>query len=121
MGDLRALIEGGRFGAALEVLRDGAPPPRGGALLTRVCGARPEPDQRPLAEALLAAGAGVNEGAADGGTPLMAATRTGDAALVRVLLAHGADIYRMNRRGETALSIAVREGRREILQLIVGA
>lgn len=64
-----------------------------------------ENDNREIAALLLEKGARVNKKACHNMTPLFFAT---DTALIRLLLAYGADIDRTDRDGETALHAAVR-------------
>lgn len=54
-----------------------------------------------------------------GETPLMIAAREGEAAAVRLLLAHGADVNRQGRSGETPLSEAARLGRIVIVEALL--
>jgi uncharacterized protein len=60
----------------------------------------------PIAEALLRAGAAVNGTQENGWTPLQEAAHHGFAALVALLLAHGADPTQANVDGVTALGLA---------------
>lgn len=70
---------------------------------------------------LLARGAKVNERDGTGKTVLMwASQRPENSGVVRLLLEHGADVLAVNRRGETALSYAKREGRAEIVEILEG-
>ena len=59
------------------------------------------------ARALLAAGAGVNDAASDGSTPLLVAILNGHFQLASFLLDHGANPNAANDHGETALYAAV--------------
>jgi len=74
-------------------------------------------------QALLAAGAGVNSAAADGTTPLHAASEGGHMAVVQALIAAGGDVS-SRRPGwgpATALMAAAVRGRLEVVQLLRGA
>ena len=66
------------------------------------------------AELLLKAGAAVNERQSGGFTALMAAAQNGDADLLRVLLAHGADPSIKDDQGRTAADIAQAAGHTEV-------
>lgn len=63
---------------------------------------------------LLDAGAAVNERQSGGFTPLMAAAQNGDADLLRLLLAHGADPSIRDDQGRSAADIALSAGHTEI-------
>jgi ankyrin repeat protein len=70
---------------------------------------------------LLSEGADVNE--RDEGlqqTPLMRATQMGDAAIVRVLLAHKAQVNAQDDAGQTALMFAVQKGNIQIARILMG-
>jgi ankyrin repeat protein len=51
----------------------------------------------------------------------MLAAYHGNAAAVRALLAHGADVNRINDRGQTPLAGAVFKGEREIVTALLAA
>ncbi len=72
---------------------------------------------------LLQAGAGVGVDAADqhGMTPLMFAARSGDVAVVRLLLDAGAHAQLRNAKGHTALTLAQAAGQREVAALLAAA
>lgn len=68
------------------------------------------PDQEPaLVAVLLAAGANPNAQDRDGLTALMYAASQGRVELVKLLLAHGADVQVKNARGDTAWTLATGE------------
>jgi ankyrin repeat protein len=65
-------------------------------------------------------GADINARSQRGRTPLMlAASREGNAALVRLLLARGADVRGMDADGNSALLLAAGNGDREIMRLLI--
>ena len=59
-------------------------------------------------------------GARDGHTPLHEAAFNGDLPLIRVLLEHGADRSARTGEGESALDIAIKQGRHEAARLLGG-
>lgn len=67
---------------------------------------------------LLRAGADANR-SVSGRTPLMSASWYGSAGCVRLLLEHGANPNVANRWGDSALSLAVREGHISIVRLLL--
>lgn len=70
-------------------------------------------------EALLQAGAQVNEADANGTTALMVAARTGQANIVRRLLEAGADVSPANNAGLTALHMAVLAENAEVARMLL--
>lgn len=70
------------------------------------------------AEILLAAGANVNDTAADGTSALVVAIHSGHDALANLLLDKGADVNAM-RGGYSALHIAVRAGKQELVKALL--
>jgi hypothetical protein len=75
-----------------------------------------------IAAALIRLGADVNARHRDGGdTLLIRAARMGDAALVKVLLAAGANVHVLNAAGATALSEATDQGHADIAALLAGS
>jgi ankyrin len=73
-----------------------------------------------MVEKLLAAGANPNVVMATGESPLMAAARTGSAAMVKALLNHGADVKaRENVRGQTALMWAISQKHPDIVRVLI--
>lgn len=71
---------------------------------------------------LLGAGADVNRISADRGySPLMDAAQKGDAAIVKILLAHGADPDLRSKDGQTALIICAGRGDEEMAELLVSS
>jgi ankyrin repeat protein len=74
---------------------------------------------RAVVRALLRAGANPNLAHEDDGrTPLLAAVEAGHRRIVKLLLNAGADPNRADEQGQTALDVARREGRDEIVQLL---
>jgi len=71
-------------------------------------------------ERLLAAGADPN-GWPDSSSPLMFAAEAGHAAVVALLLAHGAEVERRDHNGERALLRAAQQGQAETLRLLLEA
>jgi ankyrin repeat protein len=63
-----------------------------------------------IVKALLSAGARVNGNARDNGSPLMYAADAGHADMVKLLIAHGANVAMVTNRGMTALHWADGEG-----------
>jgi len=74
-----------------------------------------------LMRVLLAAGARVNLGTADGGTALMLASFTGQVEAIRVLLTAGAQINQVNAKGGTALMTASGEGYMQAVKVLFAA
>ncbi len=70
-------------------------------------------------DALLQAGADVNEADANGNTALIVATRMGQADIVRRLLEAGAGVDHANNAGLTALHMAVEAGNVEITGMLL--
>jgi uncharacterized protein len=68
-----------------------------------------------VVRALLAAGADVNAG---NGEALFSASQSGRLEVVRALLAAGADVNAQSFNGETAMSLAIKGGFAEIVQLL---
>jgi ankyrin repeat protein len=76
----------------------------------------------PMLELLLKAGANPNAAQSEGETVLMTAARTGVAAAVKTLLAHGADVNAKEAwRGQSALMWAAAEGHAETIQVLLEA
>jgi ankyrin repeat protein len=71
------------------------------------------------AKILIAAGADVNDAAADGTSALVVATHSGHSALALLLLEHGADPNAIG-SGYTALQIAIRQGDVEVVKALLG-
>jgi len=69
---------------------------------------------------LLGAGASVSLKADDGFTPLMAAVKGGDPLLAKLVISGGGDVAARTSYDRSALSIAARAGRLEIVRLLVG-
>jgi ankyrin repeat protein len=78
-------------------------------------------DRADLAGLLLDAGANVNQAAVNGITPLMAASYAGHEAIVKRLLAQGADPRPADRLNKTAMVYAAGEGRTAIVQMLVAS
>jgi uncharacterized protein len=74
-----------------------------------------------LATILLDAGADVNQPALNGITPLMAASFAGQDAIVKRLLAQGADPRATDRLKKNAMIYAAGEGRTAVVQLLLAA
>ena len=93
-----------------------------GNLAINAAAAGPPADRRPeIVRLLIARGAVVDgRGSPDGHTPLHEAAFNGDLPLIRVLLEHGADRSARTGEGETALDIAVKQGRHEAARLLGG-
>jgi ankyrin repeat protein len=72
-----------------------------------------------LMSLLVARGADVNAGDADGWTALMGATVEGHVDAVKFLLDKGADVHATNSEGETALMMASRMNNTEIRDLFL--
>ena len=72
------------------------------------------------ARALIEAGANVNEDDSDGVTPLFAASREGNATMVRALLEAGAD-YKETKSGTCPYTIAKQNGHKDVVQALVKA
>lgn len=70
-------------------------------------------------DALLNAGANVNEADANGNTALMVAVRMGQASIARRLLEAGADADLANRDGVTALHLAAMANNEEIARMLL--
>ena len=109
-------VEQGDARIVRRLLAAGAPVGRGfdtTALLEAARGGRTD-----LVHLLVAAGARVDQGDADGHTPLMAAAARGHVETVRELLAAGAD-PNVEAEGDTALLGAARGAQREVFELLV--
>jgi ankyrin repeat protein len=78
-------------------------------------------DRVDLAEVLIEAGTDVNQPAVNGITPLMAAAYGGHDAIVKKLLAKGADPRALDRLQKNAMVYASGEGRTEVVALLIGA
>ena len=75
-----------------------------------------------IADALIRLGADVDiRDHRDGETPLIRAARRGDAALVRILLAAGANVRAESTTGATPLGEATRDGHEEVVVLLRAA
>ncbi len=73
-----------------------------------------------MAEALLKAGADANAKLPGGTTMLMAAARTGNPEIVRLLIEHGADVSAKGEEyGETALIWAVEENHADAAKVLI--
>jgi ankyrin repeat protein len=73
-----------------------------------------------MVETLVKAGANANTAVAEGETPLMTAARSGSVAVVKVLLAHGADVKaKEGWRGQDALTWAAGEGHLGAAQVLI--
>jgi serine/threonine-protein phosphatase 6 regulatory ankyrin repeat subunit B len=73
------------------------------------------------ARVLLTAHANPNAGDRDGDTPLLTATRSGDAELVGLLIAAGADVNARSKLGISPMLVAAQMGLEEIATALVGA
>ena len=71
-----------------------------------------------LAREFIAKGVSVNSATQGGSTPLMLAAASGDINLVMLLLKHGAIANTKNQRGQSALDIAKRKQRNDIVKLL---
>ena len=93
-----------------------------GNLAINAAAAGPRADRRPeIVRLLIARGAAVDgRGSPDGHTPLHEAAFNGDLPLIRVLLEYDADRSARTGEGETALDIAVKQGRHEAARLLGG-
>src|SRR5262249_43768882 len=91
-------------------------------LAINAAAAGPRADRRPeIITLLIARGAAVDgRGSQNGHTPLHEAAFNGDLALIRLLLEHGADRSARTGENETALDIAVKQGRHEAARLLGG-
>ncbi|PWU05522.1 MAG: hypothetical protein C5B51_14245 [Terriglobia bacterium] len=73
-----------------------------------------------MVEKLLAAGANPNLVAANGESPLMAASRSGKLEIVQALLEHGADVNaKENVRGQNALMWAVSQKHADVVRMLL--
>ncbi|KAF9775034.1 hypothetical protein IL306_006859 [Fusarium sp. DS 682] len=72
-------------------------------------------------EALISAGADVNQQSYNGLTPLMAAVRREDVESVKLLLKFKCDVDMCNREGTTALQLASRNANPELISLLLAA
>lgn len=68
---------------------------------------------------LLAEGANIDMGDANGNTPLMIAARIGNPRMVNILLAHTPDLTRKNSEGNTALMIASEHGQTFVVEQLI--
>jgi len=73
-----------------------------------------------VVQLLVEAGAPVNAQQQKGWTPLHEAVRQGNEAMVRLLLAHGADPKQQNEDGKSAIGLAADETKPAILKLLKG-
>jgi ankyrin repeat protein len=72
-----------------------------------------------VGEYLVERGASVNLRRKDGLTALMMAVlHEGSIRMIKALLANGADVTSVTHRGETALTMAMRSGRQEVVELL---
>jgi len=78
-------------------------------------------DRVDLANFLVDAGADVNQAALNGITPLMAAAYGGHDAMVKRLLAKGADIRAVDRLQKNAMVYAAGEGRTDVVMTLINA
>jgi ankyrin repeat protein len=74
-----------------------------------------------IVNALLKAGADVDRKSSDGNTPVIAATLMHRTEVVRELLAYHPDMTIWNREGRVSLGIAVQDGDKDIVTLMLGA
>ncbi|ODU41205.1 MAG: hypothetical protein ABS92_11495 [Thiobacillus sp. SCN 63-374] len=74
-----------------------------------------------IVQALLKAGADVDRKSSDGNTPVIAATLMHRTEVVRELLAYHPDMTIWNREGRVSLGIAVQEGYKDIVTLMLEA
>lgn len=128
---LRSAIERGRYDTARYLLERGADPRRDRDTLPLLTALALYPEtlnsdrhrqKLELARTLLTRGAGANARASDTGTgPLAFAALQGDAELVALLLAHGADPAARGKRGETPLSLARSKGRAAVVAQLEAA
>lgn len=72
-----------------------------------------------IAGELVVAGAGKDIADAAGRTPLMAAAETGDRTRLSFMLGVGADVDKRDGEGNSALSIVARQGRDDLLELLL--
>jgi ankyrin repeat protein len=73
-----------------------------------------------MTEVLLEAGANPNLASASGETPLLAAARTGDVGVAKLLMMGGAEVEtRERRRQQTPLMWAVSGGHRDVVRLLI--
>ena len=80
------------------------------------------PEQFPIVEKLLEAGADLNTGSGThGATPLMCAAGLGHVNVVRCLLSRGADVNAKDSKGATALLKAAALGNRECVELLINS
>ena len=77
-----------------------------------------EQPARPVFDFLVAKGVDVNAQSKNGATPLMAAVRSGQGELVRVLLSKGADANLKSANGGTALALSLKRGDAAIIQAL---
>jgi uncharacterized protein len=82
---------------------------------------RPDLPQVPFVEALIAAGADVNEKSSNGNSVIKNAISKGDAGVVRALLEAGADPEMMDNDRRPALHTAVKLGFMEIVKMLLDA
>lgn len=74
-----------------------------------------------IVQALLKAGADVDRKSSDGNTPIIAATLMHRTEVVRELLAYHPDMTIWNREGRVSLGIAVQDGDKDIVTLMLDA
>jgi uncharacterized protein len=93
-----------------------------GNLAINAAAAGPRADRRPeIVKLLIARGAHVDgRGSPTAHTPLHEAAFNGDLPLVHLLLDSGADRALRTGEGETALDIAVKQGRHDVARLLAG-
>ena len=68
---------------------------------------------------LLSDGTDVDTVDQDGNTPLMAATKIGNARIIDIVLSHNPDINKQNKNGRTALMIAAKAGLIDVVEKLV--
>ena len=76
-------------------------------------------DKHRVASSLIGCGADVNACDALGCEPLHWACYTGNLALVRKLIAHGANVFKKDNNGNCPLAMAANEDKREVVKCLV--